>query len=68
MHNNLVVGDLSSSYPMHSALDDVQAIRTLSFIEGHKKAGNEFNDFYVESPLMVIQFANFLYVQAAHHA
>ncbi len=53
---------------MLSALDDMQAIWILSFIEGHTKAGNEFNDFCVDSPLIVIQFANFLYVQAAHHA
>ncbi len=43
---------------MLSALDDMQAIWILSFIEGHTKAGNEFNDFCVD----------FLYVQAAHHA
>lgn len=53
---------------MLCALDDMQAIWTLSFIDGHKKAGSEFNDFCVESPLIVIQLANFLYVQAAHHA
>jgi len=53
---------------MLCALDDMQAIWTLSFIDGYKKAGNEFNDFCVESPLIVIQLANFLYVQAAHHA
>jgi hypothetical protein len=54
MHNNLVVVDLSPSYPMLCALDDMQAIWTLSFIDGHKKAGSEFNDFCVESPLIVI--------------
>ncbi len=67
MHNNLVAADLSPSYPMLCALDDMEAIWTLSFIEGYKKVGNEFNDFCMQS-LIVIQFANFLYVQAAHHA
>lgn len=67
MRRNLVVADLSLSYPMLSALDDMQAIWTLSFIEGNKKAGNEYNDFCVDSPLIVIQFANFLYVPSCTH-
>jgi hypothetical protein len=39
MHNNLVVADLSPSYPMLSALDDVQAIRTFHLLKVRRKLG-----------------------------